>query len=904
MDKKYYKCHVVSHSKINIQDIKSLLERNTWTDPEVDNSVIPARKINCKSIPVFSNRAIFCELTKKEIQKLRNDSRILGIDIIPTKPLPPEEEYKLNANYNDTPGDNSLFKDPNKGNPALYYINNVANDAEAAALYFITSSGAVYKDLNVNRQGENVDVVVSDSKYLNISLPDYYDDRGNNRVIAGYLSAIQTIRTHWENFDWANEVIFSPSTGNIISWNNSEYKDLYDTHRFYLRYGVFNHPTPDINTGNHSDGVASTCAGAKYGLAKKSNIIPIPKISSDSFEPELAVFHMSKSLNPKTNRRNPTLNVRSVGGGSISLFNSFLRTGSMVSASVDLNFMENGTGFRINHAGHDIVFTSSSSTSITSKVNSKYGSWIIEYNGLDIQEFVNKINDSEVLSTSVSYNSTVTSATNRDRCLSMFSASYNNSTNIFSITSSYGLPNNVRIYTGTLAQLTGSDTPSGGHFYVKLTGSLDPYWAIKDWAPNGTPLNLGGINTYPKNEYGFFIRSHDHHGIINDSIYPWVKIYTNQVSFGAAVSAESTTEFRDTSNLLLAADEELSNLGVILVNSGGNRYITEYKSASLDSPYYRPEYNVPASHPYNTYFVLNEDVEIGNTQYFEDDKIYPRRHHNHVSVIDAGDFDIKTRDNSPLIKINGGRGNALDIFAPGNINVAQGYATTESVFKAFTSSLFVADSESFYNGNQLFTHVNKNEPLTSSIGLHQITESINNNFTISNRLITTKLDTSSWSADTANVFNDNFFISSSSTSRDIDTRIAKIKHFHVASEFVGTSAACPLVGGVLALYLEENPEANVIDCKDFLRNTACVNNIIPDFDVENTGSFHFDFSTSTLSFFTASIVNGLVEVETVDNILRDSPNRILANPYNTEYRNIIKTSGSMNIKGNLRFKNF
>ena len=43
MAKEYFECAVVTRRGVNIKEIEELLERNTWTDSEVDNKIVITR---------------------------------------------------------------------------------------------------------------------------------------------------------------------------------------------------------------------------------------------------------------------------------------------------------------------------------------------------------------------------------------------------------------------------------------------------------------------------------------------------------------------------------------------------------------------------------------------------------------------------------------------------------------------------------------------------------------------------------------------------------------------------------------------------------------------------------------------------------------------------------------------
>lgn len=886
MKKEHFDCAVTTKRGTHIKEIEDILERNTWTDPEVDNKIIPARKVECINRRPLSKRTTYYKLTRNEIFKLEKDPRILGVDIIPDNSFLPEPEYTTTANFNS-------YITASSGNPALYFINNATTDMKNLVSYY--NSGSIIDDIDLqtystSRQGENIDIVIHDSpnQEINWALPDFYDDNGNNRVLPGLFRRIKSFETHLRN-----EII--NTNFNSVS-GTPAYLGL-ESLRIKQAFNAF-FVNPKGDSAGHGTAVASVSAGSKFGVARKANIIENVGINAtiyDSFD-ELNIFHVSKSINPLTNKRNPTISIRSVGGNGTTIAR-WVNTGSLVSASFSLeNWFDENNGFRINYAGHDLVFTSGSTTEIDTNYNKKLGGNIYQYSCKSPTTFATYINDS---SGSVSSNTDRYTFGNFAKPLSMFSASYNESTQTFTLTSSFGLPSSVRIYTGTLAQLTGSETPSGGNFLIKLTGSEDPSWAIDDWVVNGTPLNLGGKDTYPKNEYGLFIRPYDHHGILNDSTYAWTGIWTSGEFGIQCTNTENALEYRFRKAEDIADDQTAADLGIILVNSGGNKNIAEYKSASTDDPYYRPEYNIPSSHPYNSYYTSTKDVGTilsGSKQYYH-------RSHNDVSVIDVGNYGTQENFNIPYYNIQprGNVGNAIEIFAPGALTQCHyesvSTALPEGTDITKTSSLF--NTPTFYNQQNLFTNIeNGSNSLIPSSHIFSYTESINNILLSLDKFQTTQSLLTY--PDTG--YSSSYYMDNAITSASLSSDFENIYFHRIISKFGGTSGAAPLVGGVLALYLESNPDANVIDCKNFLRDIANVSGSFEEVDSS-------DFIYIQDQRYSSSIDNGLViahdiytKNNTTTSILNGAPNRILLNPFNNEHRDLVKVKG-INFGGGLTYNN-
>lgn len=789
---------------------------------------------------------------------------------------------KISASFNDYLSDTS-------GNPGLYVTNNIGNTSLNELIEYYQSGSPTIEGIEYltnNRQGVNVDIIVTENGSINTVnwlSPEFLTSNGNSRVITGIQTFINTVTPFIES-EIQSHTTFNPSTGAPTFANFFAGEDNYGRGINQIFGNSLTVNNSNYNSDEHGQGVASLAAGKYSGYATNSNIISIVDgVFPGETRNAIKFFHENKPTNPKTGTKNPTILVRSIGRQTQTI-TSFVRTGSLVSSSFNLDsFLKPDTGFRINYAGHDLVFTSGSSETIETEYHNKLAGNIYQYSCKNPQLFVDKINNSDMVT-----NPTQKYASNDfDSPLSMFSASYNSG--VFTITSSFGLPSHVRIYSGTLAQLTGSETPSGGHFLTKLTGSEDPGWDIKDWAPNGSPLGLNGVNTYPKNEYGLNIRPYDHHGIENESIYPWVAIWTDGSLGQQANGTENPLEFRISDSSELNDDEELSNAGIILVNSAGNKPIFEYKSASIDNTYYRPEYNIPSSHPYHTYFIAGKDYGFSIN---EDDLVYISRHHNGPSVIDVGNYGFF--DQTPNISLSGVRGNAVDIFSPGSLSICQYVGFTGNSTQASVTSSFYPTS-SVYDTNLLV--INPGDyPVQLSNNLNNFTQSINNTLINFDILISSQSNIYQPNANYSSSFYGNYTISSGSLVNDLKG----VVYNNRISKFGGTSAAAPMAAGLLALFLEKNPTANVIDCKNYLRNVAKVNNLISDHHNGSNDFYYYQWkSTSTHNYVSASINNGLVieHALTGSNVMNGSPNRILYNAeFNTQYRNVLK------IKNNIRFK--
>jgi subtilisin family serine protease len=239
-----------------------------WNDIESDTDngklYIPNRKVEFTNERPASLRQCWYLLTDEEAETLKQDDRVLAVEI------PPEHrddiKIKLRAiqtgDYTKTTSDSGAYI--NWGLIRSNFINNVYG-----------SSTTTTESYNYTLTGEGVDVVIQDSG-IQVDHPEFEDPDGNSRV---------------QQINWATE------SGLAFTQNANHYRD-YDGH------------------GTHCAGIA---AGKTYGWAKRARIYS-QKISGlegtgDSgtgisttyaFD-SIKIWHNNKPIQPKTGVKRPTV---------------------------------------------------------------------------------------------------------------------------------------------------------------------------------------------------------------------------------------------------------------------------------------------------------------------------------------------------------------------------------------------------------------------------------------------------------------------------------------------------------------------------------------------------------------------------------------------------------------------
>ena len=252
--------NVILHKGVDYQSF--------WDDMEKDddggNLYIPNRRVDSPNLRPNSQRQTWYSLTEEEVEIVKQDERVLEVEI------PPEFRDDIiiaprlvqQSDFTKTTSDSGNYV-----NWGLIRSNSLTNNYGTGT----TTS----ENYNYILDGSNVDVVIQDSG-IEVNHPEFEDAQGNNRV---------------QEIDWFT------TSGVVGTQDANHYRD-YDGH------------------GTHCAGIA---VGKTYGWAKNANIYA-QKIqglegSGDSgtgISPTVAFdcikgWHNNKAINPATGVKNPTV---------------------------------------------------------------------------------------------------------------------------------------------------------------------------------------------------------------------------------------------------------------------------------------------------------------------------------------------------------------------------------------------------------------------------------------------------------------------------------------------------------------------------------------------------------------------------------------------------------------------
>jgi subtilisin family serine protease len=238
---------VTLNKNVDYEEFWNQMEHDT-TDAECE--CVPNRVVDCSNRKPLSNRTTEYDLTDHEIEHLKHDERVMGIDV-----LPPENAKQLLATQTGT------FARSSSTNSA--HINWALRRCTESIIE--SSPGNTY---DYNLDGTGVDVVIQDNGVMS-GHPDFEDADGNTRFI---------------EHNWYS------AAGISGSMSSNHYGDV----------------------GSHGTHVASTVAGKLYGWAKNAKIYSIRFDSgggiSDGDEFDLIrLWHEQKPIDPNTGFKRPTI---------------------------------------------------------------------------------------------------------------------------------------------------------------------------------------------------------------------------------------------------------------------------------------------------------------------------------------------------------------------------------------------------------------------------------------------------------------------------------------------------------------------------------------------------------------------------------------------------------------------
>jgi hypothetical protein len=238
---------------------------------------IPDRQVEVTQRREISRNTHFL-ITAEEAEQLRNDSRVLAVELLPSaQGIVAELHWTQTGNF-----EKSVTIDTNDKNWGLYRTiagNNLATWGTNGSFTQTTQT------ITTTSSGKNVDVVVVDA-HINFNHPEFAvnsDGTGGSRAI---------------QYDW---------------FQHSAYLGISTT-------GSYSYSSISSNHGTH---VAGTVAGNTQGWARDANIYNMEFLSAGANAPAgdwslyifdyLRAFHLNKPINPATGKRNPTVTNHSWG---------------------------------------------------------------------------------------------------------------------------------------------------------------------------------------------------------------------------------------------------------------------------------------------------------------------------------------------------------------------------------------------------------------------------------------------------------------------------------------------------------------------------------------------------------------------------------------------------------------
>jgi hypothetical protein len=793
--KEYY---ITTVKNYKIKDINTIFKTPSNTRPSYENEWFPDRIVTASFLGSFERIGSYF-LTEDEVRNLTSDPNILAIEDLSLFTGSVDEgsiegnfrlgQSNIAANrtleflpthlkYHSLPKDQAF-----SGSVGTETLNLIGGYTDLNSFtpnsFFYTSS------YNYKLDGTGVDIII----YENFSSgffhkhAEFYNQNGECRI--QYIS--------WRDY-----------------MSNSG-KPFWD-----IQSGSY-YTNTTSSTYQHSIAMASLAAGLVSGLAKNANIYFLKRGLSDYIE-EFSIiknFHLSKSIDPNTGYRRPTIVNHSFKKYDSYVLGAF-ETGSKVSGSFEITNIQSNNGIRIAHIGPDLFFISSSNLISSSGI---FGAFPIpqsvtwrwkRYN------FTSSINEGLVGAINSS---------------GYFTASYSN--NILSLTSSFNHYGPIRIYTGSADDFTLS-TGKGGSFVCEISGGVLSRTNISKIVTKGQTVYEGGNNGIPKCEYGFTRHpSYDPYGIDRG-----LNIPNNNFDpvFGGTIRDIKFSDyfnFNGSSVYASIADKtailELAEAGVILVKSAGNmgHYATnESLESDPDNPFYDSKYF--SQDLWDTY-VEYSPIAPSNISPDTPHRMLCPGDYNNYTVVQAGllnfiynsGYDINSIDRiSPVHYINASgfnvAGPAVDVYVEGGGVIA--------------FSPGVTSGNSFYSSS------------------HSIYRSINfNTASVNNLFLTVPYLNQSLRTSNGPLF---------------DTTIGILSG-------IGTSGAAAITTGLIALYLQINPGANVKQVKKWLyenSNKVLINNNDLPFQ------YAFDFSASNGQYYNSTRRTGTI-------YLGGRDGGILYNPY-------------------------
>lgn len=236
---------------------------------------IPNRAVECAHRREISRNTHYM-LSDAEVEELKKDPRVFAVELTPEqRGITVNRSFTQTGNFNKSGISQASYR--NWG--LLRCV-----EGQQRANWGVDGTQNINATINVTAEGRNVDVVIVDG-HFNPAHPEYAvnsDGTGGSRVI----------QYNWfQHRVGGGNYVYTPYTGTAAEDDN-----------------------------NHGAHVAGTACGNTQGWARSANIYNINPYSTNPngniptfiFD-YIRAFHSSKSVNPATGRRNPTITNNSWG---------------------------------------------------------------------------------------------------------------------------------------------------------------------------------------------------------------------------------------------------------------------------------------------------------------------------------------------------------------------------------------------------------------------------------------------------------------------------------------------------------------------------------------------------------------------------------------------------------------
>lgn len=266
----------MSDLKIYVVTLKSYDDLNDFYDDMETpggNLYIPNRSVDVANRREIS-RSTHYYLTDEEAQLLRNDPRVLAVELqTDYAGITPQPCYTQTSELWDK--STSVSVDPTLGVRTNWGLLRSYNKQQISN-WGSNGTASINGTIQINQSGYNVDVVIVDG-HFNPALSELQtnsDGTGGSRVI---------------QYNWLD-----PYSGTYV-------------------YTPYNDPSNSTltNNNNHGAHVAGIAAGNSQGWARNSNIYNISpygnQITAETVFDYIRLWHQSKPTNPQTGRKNPTI---------------------------------------------------------------------------------------------------------------------------------------------------------------------------------------------------------------------------------------------------------------------------------------------------------------------------------------------------------------------------------------------------------------------------------------------------------------------------------------------------------------------------------------------------------------------------------------------------------------------